>query len=216
MEPAPVRVAILTFDGFNELDSFIALGLLNRLSPQGWKAEITSPTAQVTSMNGVTVQAQRPLEFANEADAVVFGSGIYTRAIADGMGQSGALLDRLQLDPLRQLIAGQCSGTLLMARLGLLADMPACTDTITKPWVVQAGVRVVDAPFHARGPIATAGGCLASQYLAAWLMAKRAGIDAAAKALHYAAPVGEKDAYVERLLAVVRPFVSVTAPPPAA
>ena len=34
-------------------------------------------------MNGVTVQAQRPLEFANEADAVVFGSGIYTRAIAE-------------------------------------------------------------------------------------------------------------------------------------
>ena len=211
-----MRVAILTFDGFNELDSFIALGLLNRLKADGWKAEITSPSAQVTSMNGVTVTAQQPLEFANEADAVVFGSGIYTRAIADGMGQSGALLDRLQLDPLRQLIAGQCSGTLLMARLGLLADMPACTDTITKPWVVQAGVRVVDAPFHARGPIATAGGCLASQYLAAWLMAKRAGIDAAAKALHYAAPVGEKDAYVERLLAVVRPFVSVTAPPPAA
>ena len=198
-----MRIAILTFDGFNELDSFIALGLLNRLGAQGWKAELACPSAQVTSMNGVTVQAQRPLEFANEADAVIFGSGIYTRAIAE----NSALLDRLQLDPVRQLIAGQCSGTLLMARLGLLADMPACTDTITKPWVVEAGVRVVDAPFHARGPIATAGGCLASQYLAAWMMAQRAGPDAAAKALHYAAPVGEKDVYVERLLAVVRPFI---------
>jgi transcriptional regulator GlxA family with amidase domain len=198
-----VRIAILTFDGFNELDSFIALGLLNRLGAIGWKAEIASPTAQVTSMNGVTVQAQRPLEFANEADAVIFGSGIYTRAIA----QNSVLLDRLQLDPLRQLIAGQCSGTLLMARLGLLADMPACTDSITKPWVVEAGVRVVDAPFHARGPIATAGGCLASQYLAAWMMAKKAGVEATGKALHYAAPVGEKDVYVERLLAVVKPFI---------
>jgi len=66
---------------------------------------------------------------------------------------------------------------------------------------------VVDAPFHARGPIATAGGCLASQYLAAWMMAKRAGVDATAQALHYAAPVGEKQAYVERLLAVVKPFL---------
>ena len=54
-----MRIAILTFDGFNELDSFIALGLLNRLGAQGWKAEITSPTSHVTSMNGVTVQAQR-------------------------------------------------------------------------------------------------------------------------------------------------------------
>jgi transcriptional regulator GlxA family with amidase domain len=202
-EPTPVRVAILTFDGFNELDSFIALGLLNRLGAEGWKAEICAPTAQVTSMNGVTVQAQQSLEFANEADAVIFGSGIYTRAIAE----NSALLDRLQLDPLRQLIAGQCSGTLLMARLGLLADMPACTDTITKPWVVEAGVRVIDAPFHARGPIATAGGCLASQYLAAWMMAMRAGEAAAAGALRYAAPVGEKDEYVEKLLATVRPFL---------
>jgi len=198
-----MRVAVLTFDGFNELDTFIPLGLLNRLSAQGWTAEITSPSAHVTSMNGVTVQAQRPLAFANEADAVIFGSGVYTRAIAE----NSALLDRLQLDPLRQSIGGQCSGVLLMARLGLLAEMPACTDLATKPWVVEAGVRVVDEPFHARGPIATAGGCLASQYLAAWLMARNAGFDAAAQALHYAAPVGEKEAYVARLLGVVRPFI---------
>ena len=198
-----MRIAILTFDGFNELDSFIALGLLSRLRADGWKAEIASPASRVTSMNGVVVEAQQPLEFANEADAVIFGSGIYTRAIAE----NSALLDRLQLDPLRQLIAGQCSGTLLMARLGLLADMPACTDLTTKPWVVEAGVRVVDAPFHARGPIATAGGCLASQYLAAWMMAKRAGVDAATQALLYAAPVGEKEAYVERIMKVVKPFL---------
>jgi transcriptional regulator GlxA family with amidase domain len=199
-----VRIAILTFDGFNELDSFIALGLLNRLGAQGWKAEITSPSAHVTSMNGVTVQAQQPLEFANRADAVIFGSGVYARAIAE----NSALLDRLQLDPLRQLIGSQCSGALLLARLGLLADMPACTDLTTKPWLVQAGVRVYDdAPFYARGPIATAGGCLSAQYLAAWMMVRGAGLEAAAQALHYAAPVGEKDAYVERLLSVVRPFI---------
>ena len=207
-----MRIAIITFDGFNELDSFIAFGLLNRLSAEGWKAEITSPTTHVTSMNGLTVQAQQPLEFANDADAVIFGSGIYTRAIAQGMGQSGALLDRLQLDPLRQMIGAQCSGTLLLARLGLLADVPACTDLTTKPWVIEAGVRVVDAPFHARGPIATAGGCLASQYLAAWMMARGAGFEAAAKALHYAAPVGEKEAYVARLLDVVRPFLPADDP----
>ena len=199
-----MKIAILTFDGFNELDSFIALGLLNRLGAQGWKAEITSPTSHVTSMNGVTVQAQRPLEFANEADAVIFGSGIYTRAIAG----NSKLMDRLRLDPVRQLIGAQCSGTLLLARLGLIADVPACTDLTTKPWVIEAGVRVIDAPFHARGPIATAGGCLAAQYLAAWMMLKRAGPEAAAQALHYVAPVGEKDAYVERLLAVVKPFLA--------
>jgi transcriptional regulator GlxA family with amidase domain len=197
-----MRIAILTFDGFNELDSFIALGLLNRVT--GWRAELASPASQVTSMGGVTVTAQRPLEWANEADAVIFGSGVYTRAIAE----SSAILDRLRLDPLRQLIGAQCSGVLLLARLGLLGDMPACTDLTTKPWLVEAGVRVDDEPFHARGPVATAGGCLASQYLAAWVMLKAGSEVAAFRALHEVAPVGEKDEYVERLLSVVRPFVA--------
>ena len=204
-----MRIAIISFDGFNELDTFVPLGLLNRLSQHGWKAEITAPSHQITSMNGVTVQAQQPLEFANEADAVIFGSGIYTRAIAE----NSALLDRLQLDPLRQLIGAQCSGTLLLARLGLLGDAPACTDLTTKPWVVEAGVRVVDAPFHARGPVATAGGCLAAQYLATWMMLRGAGTQAATQALQYVAPVGEKEAYVQRLLDVVRPFID-TEPEP--
>ena len=203
-----MRIAIVTFDGFNELDSFIALGLLNRLSAQGWKAEIASPSAKVTSMNGVTIQAQQPLEFANSADIVLFGSGIYTRAIADSFGKKGSLLDRLQLDPVRQTIGGQCSGVLLMARLGLLADQPAATDLATRPWLMEAGVRVDDSPFRARGPIATAGGCLASQYLSAWAMVRGAGWAAAGRALHYAAPVGEKESYVKRVLDVVRPFVN--------
>jgi transcriptional regulator GlxA family with amidase domain len=207
-----MRIAIVTFDGFNEIDTFVPLGILNRLRTQGVKAEVCAPTAQVTSMNGVTVQAQQPLEFANEAEVVLFGSGIYTRAIAEDIGKRGALLDRLQLDPVRQLLGGQCSGTLLLARLGLLGDAPACTDLITKPWVVEAGVRVIDEPFHARGPVATAGGCLASQYLAAWVMWRVAGPEAAAQALHYVAPVGEKDRHVAHVLDVVRPFVD----PPAA
>jgi transcriptional regulator GlxA family with amidase domain len=204
-----VRIAILTFDGFNELDSFIALGLLNRLGNLGWKAEITSPSTLITSMNGVTVQAQQPLEFANDADAVIFGSGIYTRAIAE----NSALLDRLQLDPLRQLIGSQCSGALLLARLGLLADMPACTDLTTKPWVVEAGVRVADLPFIARGPIATAGGCMASAYLATWVMWRAAGREATRQALHYAAPVGEKDAWVDHALKVVGESLGDSAAP---
>jgi transcriptional regulator GlxA family with amidase domain len=158
-------------------------------------------------MNGVTVEAQQPLEFANEADVVLFGSGIYTRAIADSIGKAGSPLDRLQLDPIRQTIGAQCSGALLMARLGLLADMPACTDATTRPWLMEAGVRVEESAFHARGPIATAGGCLASPYLAAWVMLRGAGREATSTALQYVAPVGDGGAFVRGVLAVVEPFV---------
>lgn len=198
-----MQIAILTFDGYNELDSFIAAGILNRMKPNDWKAFITSPTEQVTSMNGVTVTAERPLEFANEADAVLLGSGIKTREIAG----DEAILSQLRLEPTRQLIGAQCSGTLLLAKLGFVGDLPACTDLTTKPWVIEAGVNVVDAPFVAHGNIATAGGCLASQYLATWMIARGASLRDAEDAMHYVAPVGEKALYVERALGVVRPYL---------
>ena len=48
---------------------------------------------------------------------------------------------------------------------------------------------------------------MASVYLAAWVMARGAGLDSAASALRHVAPVGEKDEWVERVLGVVKPFV---------
>lgn len=200
-----MQIAVLTFDGFNELDSFVASSILNRMRAKGWMAHIACPTMTVTSMNGVTIERQKPLEFAAEADAVVIGSGIGTRATA----ADPAMLGRIGLDPARQLIAAQCSGTLLLAKLGLIGSLPACTDLTTKPWVIEAGIDVIDAPFVAHGNIATAGGCLASNYLAAWIIARGSGVADAADALHYVAPVGEKQDWVDRALGVIGPFVEV-------
>lgn len=199
-----MQIAVLTFDGFNELDSFIAAGILNQMRPQGWNAYITSPTEEVTSMNGVTIRRQRPLAFVRDADAVLIGSGIRTREIA----ADTALIAQLALDPTRQLIGAQCSGTLLLAKLGLIGDLPACTDLTTKPWVVEAGIEVIDAPFVAHGNVATAGGCMASQYLAAWVIARGGSLADAEAAIHYVAPVGEKASSVDRALGVIAPFVA--------
>ncbi len=196
-----MHIAILTFQGFNELDSLIALGVLNRVKAPGWRVTLCGPEPEVTSMNGVAVRMQSTLEEAASAEAVIVGSGIRTREIV----ASPALMSRLKLDPQRQLIAAQCSGTLILARLGLVAGVPACTDLTTKPWVQEAGVEVLNQPFFARGNVATAGGCLASPDLAAWIIARLQGTDAAAAALHYVAPVGEKDAYVAQALGHITP-----------
>ena len=69
-----MNIAILTFDGFNELDSLIALGILNRVKRTGWNVRLACPAPEVTSMNGVTVRAQATLEDAARADAVIIGS----------------------------------------------------------------------------------------------------------------------------------------------
>ena len=70
------------------------------------------------------------------------------------------------------------------------------------------GVEVLNQPFIAKNTIATAGGCLASPYLAAWILARLEGIEAAESALHYVAPVGEKDEYVERAMGNITPYLT--------
>ncbi|MFM0313826.1 DJ-1/PfpI family protein [Paraburkholderia nemoris] len=198
-----MHIAILTFEGFNELDSLIALGILNRVKRPDWRVSIAGPTDKVRSMNGVVIEAQASLKDACDADAVLVGSGRLTRdVVADA-----ALMSQLKFDPTRQLLGAQCSGTLILAKLGLLDDVPACTDLTTKPWVEEAGVAVLNQPFVAKGNVATAGGCLSSQYLAAWFIARLEGVEAARSAIHYVAPVGEKEVYVTRAMDNISPFL---------
>lgn len=199
-----MHIAILTFQGFNELDSLIALGVLNRIKKPGWRVTLCCPEPTVTSMNGVTVHAQSGLDELASAQAVIVGSGILTREVV----ADDKLMARLQLDPQRQLIAAQCSGALILARLGLLGAVPACTDLTTRPWVQAAGVEVLNQPFFASGNVATAGGCFASPYLAAWIIARTEGQAAAESALHYVAPVGEKDEYVARAMKNIAPYLA--------
>lgn len=191
-----MNIVILTFQGFNELDSFIALGILNRVKRPDWKVSICCPEESVTSMNGVTVKAQALLEETAKADVVIVGSGMQTRNVVE----SADIMSRLSLDPSRQLIAAQCSGALILSKAGILKDLPACTDLTTKPWVQESGVEVLNQAFFASGNIATAGGCLASSYLAAWVLARTEGIEVAKEAIHYVAPVGEKEHYVASML----------------
>jgi transcriptional regulator GlxA family with amidase domain len=199
-----VHIAILTFEGYNELDSLIALGVLNRVRKPGWRVSIATPAPRVRSMNGVVIESMASLGEACAADAVIVGSGTQTREVAADPAIMGQLR---RLDPSRQLIAGQCSGALVLARLGLLDGVPACTDLVSKPWVEAAGVEVLNQPFFAKGNVATAGGCLASHYLAGWVIARLEGRGAAEAALHYVAPVGEKEEYVARAMGNITPYL---------
>ncbi len=197
-----MKIAVVTFDGFNEIDSFVAAHILNRVDQMGWKAEITTPGEFVTSMNGIKVAAQQPLEFIQKADAVLFGSGRRTaQMIADA-----SVMSRIQVDPQRQLIASQCSGALILAQLGLLESLPVCTDLGTKPVAEAAGLRVLNQPFFAQGNLASAGGCLSGQYLATWMIWRLLGKEAAIDALSYVAPVGQED-YISRAIAVVSEYM---------
>ena len=48
-----MQIAILTFEGFNELDSLIAFGILNRIKKPDWRVSMASPTTHVHHRCGV-------------------------------------------------------------------------------------------------------------------------------------------------------------------
>lgn len=194
-----MRVALLILEGANELDSFVAFTMLRRVTRPDWQLQLVAPTPTITSGGGVTITAQGGMEAVKDADAVLIGSGKYTDRYAEDAG----FLAQLPLDPERQLIGAQCSGSLLLHAKGLLPDGVTCTDLFTKPMMESRGLRVLDQPFHATGNVATAGGCLASAYLAAWTVLRLTDAATAKAVLHQVAPVGEKESYVARAMAVI-------------
>ena len=194
-----MHVAILTFEGFNEIDSFVALNILGRVP--GCRPELCGPTPTVCSGNGVTVSVA-DLERASNADAVLVGSGKLTRQII----RDKELMTRIRLHPKHQLVGSQCSGALILATLGLLQDQPVCTDNDTRPSLEDSGIEVLDRSFHCVENVATAGGCLASHYLATWVIWRLRDRKAAEDALRYVVPVGEEAAYINRALSVVEPY----------
>ncbi len=187
-------VAILTLPGFNELDSFLALHLLNRA--EGVTAFLAGPSAEAVSMNGVATAVAGSMADAKVADVVLLGSSRKTREFA----ADADFLARLEIDPACQLIGSQCSGALILAKLGLLVGRPVCTDDKTRPWIEDLGLEVLSEPLHVVGRVATAGGCLSAQYLATWVMLRLIGETETRRALSYVVPVGEGGTYASDLI----------------
>lgn len=55
--------------------------------------------------------------------------------------------------------------------------------------------------------------CMSSPYPAAWFIARSEGVESAKSALHYVAPVGEKDDYVERGMRNIAPYLQTVGAP---
>lgn len=182
-----MKVAIVIFDNFTDLDLWMMWDLLNRVRRDNWEVKILGENETHFSATKMEVKTHGRVEEANESDAVFFVSGYGTRAaIADENW-----LAKFDLDKERQFIGSICSGSLILAKLGLLDDKTATTYPTTKETLENFGIEVVEKPFIAHGKIATAGGCLAQQYLAHWMIENLAGRDLAELIVKSIQPVGE-------------------------
>jgi transcriptional regulator GlxA family with amidase domain len=182
-----MKTSIVIFDNFTDVDLWLMWDLLNRVRVEGWSVRIVGEKKTHVSATGITIPTHGGLEEANDADAVLFVSGFGTRErIADQ-----SWLNRFRLDPDRQVIGSICSGSLIMAKLGLLAGKTATTYPTIKTTLEDLGVEVVEKPFVAHGNIGTAGGCLAQQYLIGWVIEKLASAELSKLVVRSIQPVGE-------------------------
>ena len=56
-----MNIAILTFQGFNEIDSLVAFRMLKWLDKSDWNIKICCPEIEVISMGGLVIRDFAPM-----------------------------------------------------------------------------------------------------------------------------------------------------------
>ncbi|HEY7544091.1 MAG TPA: DJ-1/PfpI family protein, partial [Blastocatellia bacterium] len=139
------------------------------------------------STTGIAIPPHGLVEEANESDVVLFVSGLGTRSKV----KDKEWLSRFHLDANKQMIGSICSGSLLLAALGLLDGKTATTYPTSKAALESFGITVEEKPFIEHGNIATSAGCLAAQYLVGWVIENKASAEWKELVLKSIRPVGE-------------------------
>ena len=186
-----MKISIIAFDDCTDLDLFFMWDLLNRVEHPDWQVQILGERCCVTSETGIRVQTHGRLDDANTSDVVLFASGKGTT----GKAHDEVFLSAFNLDPERQMIGSICEGSLLLAALGLLEGKPATTYPTARLELEAMGVTVVEKAFVANGNVATAAGCLATQYLIGWVVEQMLGSQERERLLRLIQPVGEGLSY---------------------
>ena len=182
-----MKISIVTFDDFTDLDLFILWDLLKRVESPGWEVKILGEKESHVSSTGIEIRTHGRLEEANESDAVLFCSGGGTRQkVGDG-----AFLGAFKLDEGRQLLGAIDSGALLLGALGFLKGRKATTypSPEIKRMLEGMGAEVVWDSFVREGNVATAAQCLSGQHLVGWVVESLVGRGQKEKVLKSAAPL---------------------------
>jgi len=182
-----MKIAIVIFDKFTDVDLFLMWDLLNRVRVENWEVKILGEKESHISVTGISIKTHGRIEEANDANAVLFVSGQGTR---EKMRDEN-WLKKFALNPEKQFVGSICSGSLILAALGLLEGITATTYPTSKTALESFGVETIEKPFVAHGKVATAGGCLAQQYLIGWVIENLADKSWSDLILKSIQPVGE-------------------------
>jgi len=182
-----MHIAIALFEGFDELDALGPYEVLRRAAEAGADIQASLATmddiAEVTAFYGTTVRPQGRLALDDRPEVVVVPGGGWNHRGGRGarvVAQEGRLPALLrQLHDTGTMLAGVCTGAMLLATAGILQGRPATTHHLALDELREAGARIIDARIVDDGDVITAAGVTSGIDLALWLVERFAGAEIA-------------------------------------
>ena len=190
------KAVIIAFDKFTDIDVFLAWDLLNRVKSYDseFEIKIAGTKSSHRSVSGIEVNTHCLIDEANDADLVYFASGPGTRLLI----KNEFYLRRFRLSPEKQIICSICSGSLLLAALGLLDGLTATTYPTSFELLESYGITVLEnTHLVAHDRIATAAGCLAAVDLVGWAIEKLYDEEVKGNVIGSILPVGQP--YIQKV-----------------
>ncbi|MGE7673293.1 DJ-1/PfpI family protein [Lysinibacillus sp. NPDC094403] len=186
-----MKIAIVCFDNFTDIDVFLPWDLLNRVRLVGgisdWNVQLLGTEKTQISMSGLRIPMTGNISEIPFADAVIFASG---KGVQD-LYRNQEYLNKIHLDPKRQLIGSMCSGALLLGAKNLLTGKKATTYPTVVEQLKAFDVEVIEQSFVNEGNISTAAGCYAAQDLVAWIIRTLVNEEMVDTVLESVQPVGK-------------------------
>lgn len=176
-----MRIAILLYDGFDELDAVGPYEVLRNAARGG--ADLTvelvtrEPAERVTASHGLAIEPQGVLDSSYDL-VIVPGGGWGERAEAGAWGEAQrgdlpASIRRAREDG--AAVASVCTGTMLLAAAGLTHGRRATTHQSALEDLRSGGAEVVEERVVDDGDLITAGGVTAGIDMALWLVERHHG-----------------------------------------
>ncbi len=177
-----MRIAVLIYDGFDELDAIGPYEVLRNAAVGGADVETLLVTRaaqpQVTGSHGLKIEPQATLEDGPFDLAIVPGGGWNDGAGAGAFAevQRGELPEELRaLREAGTSVASVCTGGMLLASAGLLRGRPATTHHGAIEELRSQGAEVIEARVVDDGDLLSAGGVTAGIDLALWIVEREWG-----------------------------------------
>jgi transcriptional regulator GlxA family with amidase domain len=177
------QCAILLFDGFDELDALAPYEVLRRAEEAGAPFSVSlvsrEGAREVTAFYGARVQAEAALTPESRPDVLIVPGGGWNHRGQHGVrvevegGEAPRLI--AQLHAAGTIVAGVCTGAMLLAAAGLTKERPATTHHLAREELRAMGAEVYDARVVNDGDVLTSAGVTSGLDLALWLVERFAG-----------------------------------------